>query len=274
MTAEPLPGGLAEQIAQVDEATIRLLATLSSLTAADAARPSLCAGWTVGHVLTHLARNADGLRRSADGARRGERVPMYDSLQARSDDIASGAARPMPELTADVTASAAALHDMWSALRAADWEREMPHHRGPRPVSETPMMRLAEVEIHHVDLGRGFGPDGWPGSFVAAILSAAGAGGLERRLLDGVRLDLVVTDTGQRWSAGAGGSGEDSSGEDSRDMGGRDMGGSGEGSSGRRPVDVRGPSWAVAAWLAGRPGPAADALTVTGGELPQLAPWP
>jgi maleylpyruvate isomerase len=264
VTAEPLPGGLAEQIAQVDEATIRLLATLSSLTAADAARPSLCAGWTVGHVLTHLARNADGLRRSADGASRGERVPMYDSLQARSDDIASGAARPMPELTADVTASAAALRDTWSALRAADWEREMPHHRGPRPVSETPMMRLAEVEIHHVDLGRGFGPDGWPGSFVAAILSAAGAGGLERRLPDGVRLDLVVTDTGQRWSAGAGGSGEDS----------RDVGSSGEDSSGRRPVEVRGPSWAVAAWLAGRPGPAAAALTVTGGELPQLAPWP
>src|SRR6202011_3103587 len=116
MDTERLPHGLAEQIAQVDDATARLLARLSSLAAADAARPSLCAGWTVGHVLTHLARNADGLRRSAEGARRGERVPMYDSLQARGDDIQAGAARPTAELTADVAASAAALRDAWSAM--------------------------------------------------------------------------------------------------------------------------------------------------------------
>jgi maleylpyruvate isomerase len=170
---------------------------------------------------------------------------MYDSMQARTAGIESGAARPAAELAADVTASAAALRATWSAMRAADWEREMPHHRGPRPVSETPLMRLGEVEIHHVDLARGFRPDGWPDSFVAHLLSSDGR--LPGRLPDGVRVDVRATDTGRRWAAGP---------------------------DGARPVDVRGPSWAIAAWLAGRPQPAAAALSVTGGELPPLAPWP
>lgn len=247
MPAEPGPDGLPELIGQVDEATGRLLADLGGLAADDVTRPSLCPGWTVGHVLTHIARNADGLRRSAEGARRGESVPMYDSLQARSRDIEAGAARPMTELVADVTASAEALHDTWSAMRAADWEREMPHHRyGPRPLSDTPMMRLTEVEIHHVDLGGGFQPDGWPGSFVAHILS--GADGLARRLPEGMRLDVRATDTGGHW-----------------------LGGPADASA---RVAVAGPSWAVAAWLVGRTAPVTGALSVTGGELPPLAPWP
>jgi maleylpyruvate isomerase len=252
MDTERLPHGLAEQIAQVDDATARLLARLSSLAAADAARPSLCAGWTVGHVLTHLARNADGLRRSAEGARRGERLAMYDSLQARSDDIQAGAARPTAQLTADVAASAAALRDGWSAMRAADWEREMPHHRGPRPLSDTPMMRLSEVEIHHVDLDCGYRPDGWPGWFVAHVLSSA-ATRLPARLPAGVRVDVRATDAGGHWSAGTQWS---------------------AGAEGAPVTDIRGPAWAVAAWLAGRPRPVTAALAVTGGELPELAPWP
>ena len=37
----------------------RLLADLDSLEDAEIGRPSLLPGWTVGHVLTHLGRNAD-----------------------------------------------------------------------------------------------------------------------------------------------------------------------------------------------------------------------
>lgn len=114
--ADSRPGDIAEQIDQVNEATSRLLAGLDSLTEADAARPSLCPGWTVGHVLTHIARNADGLRRGAEGALRGETVPMYPSAEARDHEIEAGAGRPMPDLVADVTSSAAALSDAWSAM--------------------------------------------------------------------------------------------------------------------------------------------------------------
>jgi maleylpyruvate isomerase len=243
MTADSLPSGLAAEIRQVDEATGRLQAGLDSL--AGAGHPSLCPGWTAGHVLTHLARNADGLRRSAEGARRGEEVPMYDSAQARDRDIEDGAGRPVPELIADLTRSAEALGETWSALRAADWERQMPHHRlGRLPLSDSPGMRLGEVLIHHVDLAVGYLPADWPAPFAADIIEGAG-GGLAGRLPADVRLDLHVTDTGAALNAG----------------------------SGARQVTMSGPSWAVAAWLAGRPGPALHALSVTGGELPPLTSW-
>jgi len=251
VSADPRPADLAEQIEQVNEATRRLLAGLDSLTEADAARPSLCPGWMVGHVLTHIARNADGLRRGAEGARRGEAVPMYDSAEARDREIEAGAGRPMTELVADVTSSAAGLSDAWSAMRTADWNRVMLHHRyGTLPLNDTPVMRLREVEIHHVDVGGRFRPDGWPDSFVAHILS--GADGLSGRLPDGLAAQVSATDTGEHWSAGTGGGAD----------------------SAARRVVVAGPSWAIAAWLVGRPGPVADALSVTGGELPPLKPWP
>jgi maleylpyruvate isomerase len=260
--ADPRRGNIAEQIEQVNEATRRLLAGLGSLTEADAACPSLCPGWTVGHVLTHIARNADGLRRGAEGARRGEAVPMYASAEARDQEIEAGAGRPMPDLVADVTSSAAALSDVWSAMSTADWDREMLHHRyGTLLLNDTPMMRLSEVEIHHVDLGGRFRPDGWPDSFVGHILS--GADRLSERLPDGLTLQVHATDSGERWSAGPGSGGapaEGSAGADSV--------------TGPRRVAVAGPSWAIAAWLVGRPGPVADALSVTGGELPPLKPWP
>ncbi len=154
---------------------------------------------------------------------------------------------------ADVTLSAAGLSEAWSAMSTADWDRAMLHHRyGTLPLNQTPTMRLSEVEIHHVDLGGRFGPDGWPDSFVAHILS--GADRLSDRLPNGLTLQVHATDSGEHWSAGAGGGGD--------------------GAAGSRKVVVAGPSWAIAAWLVGRPGPVADALSVTGGELPPLRPWP
>jgi maleylpyruvate isomerase len=210
-------------------------------------------------VLTHVARNADGLRRGAEGARRDEAVPMYASAEARDHEIEAGAGRPMTDLVADVTSSAAGLSEAWSAMSIADWDRAMLHHRyGTLPLNYTPAMRLSEVEIHHVDLGGRFGPDGWPDSFVAHILS--GADRLSDRLPNGLTLQVHATDSGEHWSAGAAGGG-----------GG---GASAEGGAGPRKVVVAGPSWAIAAWLVGRPGPVADALSVTGGELPPLRPWP
>src|SRR5579859_308739 len=87
-------------------ATDRVLATAAALTDAQAREPSLLPGWTRGHVLTHIARNADGLRNLLIWARTGTEVPMYASAQARNDDIEAGAGRPAAGLAADVRESA------------------------------------------------------------------------------------------------------------------------------------------------------------------------
>src|SRR3954468_423604 len=86
-----------------------LLAALASTrwSDADVAAPTLLPDWTRGHVLTHLARNADGIGRTLGGALRGEVVPRSpDGPAGRDADIELGAKRPATELIADVVDSA------------------------------------------------------------------------------------------------------------------------------------------------------------------------
>jgi maleylpyruvate isomerase len=141
----------------VDSHTDRLLVTARSL--ADPSGPSLCEGWTRGHVLSHVARNADGLVRLVRSAVDGTRETMYDSREKRQADIDAGAGRPTAELVADVEASAAALAD--ELPRLAPEHADHPLERTPGDIRGTgadiPMMRLREVTWHHVDLDAGFG---------------------------------------------------------------------------------------------------------------------
>ena len=55
----------------------RLLVTVGGITDEQVRGPSRLPNWTIGHVLTHIARNADGHARRLDGALRGEDLPRY-----------------------------------------------------------------------------------------------------------------------------------------------------------------------------------------------------
>ena len=64
----------------------------------------------MGHVLTHIARNADGLRRMIEGARRGEQAMQYPGGMAqRNEEIDAGADRPAGALVEDVRATSSAV---------------------------------------------------------------------------------------------------------------------------------------------------------------------
>ena len=78
---------------------------MSGLTAADVAAPSLLPGWSRAHVLTHLARNADGFVNLLTSARTGEAIPMYASPEARAADIDAGAGRGPADLLDDLRRS-------------------------------------------------------------------------------------------------------------------------------------------------------------------------
>src|SRR5580658_6811383 len=96
----------------IDDATARLAATSEGLTDEDAAAPSLLPGWTRGHVLTHIARNADGLRNLLIWARTGVQTPQYASAEARETEISAGSGRTASELAADIASSAKELTDL------------------------------------------------------------------------------------------------------------------------------------------------------------------
>jgi maleylpyruvate isomerase len=145
-----------------------LLAGLDGLTDADARRPSLLPDWTVGHVLTHLARNAEANVWMAEGVLAGEVRLMYPGgAEQRAGDIEAGAGRPAAELVADVRVTGAAVHAAWDRLTPEQWATGSAMTRGGEmPAARLPRTRWREVLVHHADLGLGFTPDDWPLDYV------------------------------------------------------------------------------------------------------------
>src|SRR5688500_6330775 len=97
---------LLPDLPETAAATRRLLAALAGLTDADLRAPSLLPGWTRGHVVTHLCRNADAMTNLAVWAATGEERPMYPSQAVRDADIEAGAGRPAAAQLADAEESA------------------------------------------------------------------------------------------------------------------------------------------------------------------------
>lgn len=212
----------------------------------DVRGPSLCAGWTRAHVLTHLARNADGIAATLAGALRGEVVPRYpDGWDARNAAIDEGAARPLAAQVADVAESAERLDRVFGAVAEAEaWSARTDQGRAAQ---DWVFWRLREVEIHRVDLAGDYLPDRWPPLLIAELLPAV-ADTLPERVTGRVRVEIDADASiapefaGRVWTAGDGAMAE---------------------------VEVRGPDWAVLAWLVGRGSAAQASLTAT----PDLADW-
>ncbi|POH73178.1 hypothetical protein CVS27_11685 [Arthrobacter glacialis] len=150
------------------EAQGRLMRRMAQLTDADVQSPSRLPAWTVGHVLTHLARNADAHARRLSGALSGNNVPKYESgEQQRSTEIEDGATRSAGEIIADLQASMDSLEEIFTQSTAAGWPNGHFLGGGHYGVAGCPAHRLREVEMHHVDLGLGYTPLDWPDEYVA-----------------------------------------------------------------------------------------------------------
>jgi len=151
VTVDPL--GLAPDVARADE---RLLATAATLDEAAVRAPSQLPGWTRGHVLAHIARNADSYVNLLTWARTGVETPMYPSREARAADIAASADHPPERLRAELTATAADLDSALAALTPEQWQAQVRSALGrPLPAAQVPWMRIREVWLHAVDLDAG-----------------------------------------------------------------------------------------------------------------------
>jgi maleylpyruvate isomerase len=120
-----------------------------------ARRASTLPGWSVGHVLTHVARNADSLVWRLDGAARSEVRDQYPGgLSQRAADIEAGAGRPATELVADVARTSAAVERAMAELPSAAWDAPSRTSRGVVESSRDAVLgRWREVVVHHGDLG-------------------------------------------------------------------------------------------------------------------------
>ncbi|MFE3142685.1 maleylpyruvate isomerase family mycothiol-dependent enzyme [Streptomyces scopuliridis] len=135
-------------LAAVREATDRLLSAAAGLDNAALAAPSRLPGWSRGHVLAHLARNADALVNVLEGQ------PMYRDAETRDADIERDAPRPLDVQLSDVRNTADGFQH--SAAAPADWTRVVTMRNGVTDVAaHVPFRRLIEIELHHVDLDIG-----------------------------------------------------------------------------------------------------------------------
>ncbi len=161
-------------LARVALAQARLETAIGPLDDGPVRTPSLLPGWTVGHVLSHLARNADSHRRRTEAAARSELVEQYSGgFEGRAHEIEAGASRPAAELRDDVIESAEALRRAWDAVPENAWANPTLDVAGPRrPLHQLVYRPGHELEVHLVDLAIGPTHRDWSDEFVADRLPA------------------------------------------------------------------------------------------------------
>ncbi|MDQ1483929.1 MAG: maleylpyruvate isomerase [Actinomycetota bacterium] len=148
---------LADNLTLLEHETSRLLNTASGLDDETIRSASLCQGWTRAHVLSHIARNADGLGRLVSWAVTGTPVAMYESPEAREAEIEAGSARSAKEILDDVRESAARFASAAPELAGPPQHVEVEMRTGRKVLGgQLPSLRLMEVVFHHVDLDAGY----------------------------------------------------------------------------------------------------------------------
>lgn len=172
------PTAPVDDLERVSEAESRLFASVRALDDAAVRSPSLLPGWTVGHLLTHLARNADSHVRRALAAAEGVVVDQYPGgLEERAAEIEAGADRRAASVVEDLAMSSARMLGAWAAAPDRAWTGITRDATGrERPLAELPGRRWLEVEVHLVDLGTGPTHRDWSDAFVADRLPQMRAG--------------------------------------------------------------------------------------------------
>ncbi len=233
MMTEPI--GRERALTLLDGADTALAATLERMDDADLTAPSLCEGWSRGHVLAHLARNADALGRLVGWAVTGQEVAGYASVGARNRDIEQGAGQDLATLRTDLADASRAFRERAQQLLGREGLAEVRTGSASAfmPGDQIPWMRLREVTYHHVDLQAGFGlADANPQVVDRGLDEALSR---LRGRPDCPSLTLTSTD-GRRWALGV----NESDGQDQPD-------GQGQAAAGQ---EVHGTPAGLLLWLA------------------------
>ncbi|MGH7920345.1 MAG: maleylpyruvate isomerase family mycothiol-dependent enzyme [Candidatus Dormibacteraceae bacterium] len=229
---------IAEDRRFMDQGTACFLEQVGRLDSTSLLESSPLPGWTRGHIVTHVARNADGVTRLLGWARTGVEDPMYGDRHPRNEDIAAGAGRPLGDQVADLRQACRRLDAALDAMPDAAWSATISAATRQISAGYLPWMRAREVWLHALDLDLGATYRDLPPEFARRFLGEViqdlsgrpGMPALELHTQDGT---LTVA---------------------------------GEGA----PVPLEGTAAALLCRLTGRPG---EVSVAGGGELPALPDW-
>jgi len=223
------------------EAGQRLVRSVDRLSGDDWEEPSLLPGWSRAHVAAHLALNGEALAGVLRGEVDRESVPMYESQERRDGDIDELAAADRVEIRERLLASTVTVPEAVQALPPDLWSGRFERTRGGStlPLRAVPLMRVREIEIHHVDLDVGYSVDAWPRHFAEELVD-----GMVKRVEPEEGFVVRPLDSDRTWDVG-------SPADDA--------------------VVVTGPVAHVAWWLTGRT--PTGQVSCSRGELPQVGGW-
>jgi maleylpyruvate isomerase len=226
-------------LADIQEATHRLVRTVDEMTDDEYTAPSLLPGWSRAHVVAHLTLNAEALASALSGVELGRPVPMYTSPEARDTDIAELVTASPRELRTRLLGATTEFAAAVAAVPEDAWGTQIERTPGgPTFVAgAVPGMREREVEIHHADLLLAYTPKAWPPEFCARLLEA-----MSKRK-PAASFSVHATDLDRTWQCG----------EDARG-----------------PI-VRGTAADLGWWLSGRGD--GEGLSSNDGELPGIESW-
>lgn len=201
--------------------------------------PSRLEGWSRGHVLSHLARNADALTNLLTWARSGIESPMYSSPREREDGINAGAHRELAEQLADLAAAASRFQRAAEAVPEVRRSCLVRSAQGREIAARVvPWLRVREVWLHLVDLDAGYDIDVVPDDIAWSLTKDVAAWMTSRSV---ATIDLLV-DARRAIRLG-------------QDAAGTSV--------------IRGNAQQVAGWLTGRAGTAGLAATAGFPDLPR-----
>ena len=153
LTADPV---LEAELATARLGTAFFGRKLDELSDAELDGDSLLPEWTRRHVVAHIGYNARAIARLIEWAGTGVETPMYESPEARNDEIAHGVTLVPLELRDLYNLSAMQLNEAWRELPDMSWSHLVKAAQGRIvPASETVWMRTREVWVHGVDLNNG-----------------------------------------------------------------------------------------------------------------------
>lgn len=231
----------------VRDGTAYFLSKLREIDDDELDRPSLLPGWTRRHVTAHVAYNALALLNLVEWARTGVEKSMYESPEARDEQIEQGIALSPTELRELNDTAATALDAGWEAMTDAAWRAEVRARKGQLvAASATVWMRTREVWLHAVDLDNGGSFADIPGECIDHVTANVVQAWRTRQAVESIPNFVLVADDRS----------------DTRSVGSPDA---------ADTVVIRGSAAALAQWATGRG--RAGVVTESGAPAPAPPAW-
>ena len=166
------------------------------------AAPSALPGWSRGHVLTHVARNADALINLLAWARTGVPTPAYASREQRDAEIEAGSTRSPAVIRDDVIDSSDRLAKVVREMPAEAWKARVENAHGKEvAATDIPWFRARETWIHAVDLDVGASFADLPAPMLTELADDVTSALGRKPECPPVR--LVASDLQREWTLGA-----------------------------------------------------------------------